>query len=882
MNILLETGALGGKGENLERLSELGLPVPSCFILPASVMEQMTADLELAGIFDDSSELEEPSLLASSRILALEWPLDLKEAIAERCASFGSPVAVRSSAVGEDGKDHSFAGQFDTFLFVRGQEEILQAIKRCWASAYSVRAVAYRRVHGLPHDVRMAVVIQKMIDSEISGVLFTADPLTGNRDKVILSSLWGLGEGLVSGTLDADTFEVSRRSGIIEPTLVEKKQRFVPAPEGGTKITAVPIDRISRESLSVDQIRRLVALGEKIEAAFGAPQDIEWTIEGEEIFLLQTRPITKLPPAPPEGMKRLFDNANIVESYSGITTPLTFSFASHGYEMLYRRLAEALGAHPLDLAENDHRFKNMLGLIRGRIYYNLGNWYDLMAFLPGYPTLKRFFSQSIGTSEQGGVVKAEGGRRGIAWLFFSVLRHYLSWDRDINAFRKRFNAVFEPARLKNFSSMRVDELADYYLEFFDRTVFPLWGAPIVNEFFTMLFYGLLKHTLTAWGLDDSASIQNDLLCGEGGIESVEPTKAIKRLALEVKGNPTLSDRLASAPPSEWMALSNDFPAFRAQVDDYIARYGFRCIGELKLESIPVTEDPTFLFEMLKNYLKLSVEELQDSEKAEAEERAIRKKAETSLRAKLGKHPLRKLLFGWVLKNARRGVKNRENMRFARTKVFGIVRMIFQEIGKQLVRSSHLDQSRDVLYLTVEEILAWVNGRSVFIDLRSLVELRKKEFQRFEKEKDDEDDEDFSSFSAPADRFETFGAVNLNNRFEATEMTSIVFEPGMLRGTSCCPGVIRGRARVIRPGDPLDLNGEILVAERTDPGWVPLYPSISGLLVERGSVLSHASIVAREMGIPTIVGIQGLMEKVSNGQFLEMDARAGVVHLDRES
>ncbi|HEY9765752.1 MAG TPA: PEP/pyruvate-binding domain-containing protein, partial [Chroococcales cyanobacterium] len=359
MNILLETGPLGGKGDNLARLSELGLPVPSWFALSAAVMERMTARLELASILDVPAppDLEEPSRLAASRILALEWPLDLREAIAERCGPFGGPVAVRSSAVGEDGKEHSFAGQFDTFLFVRGQEEVLQAIKRCWASAYSERAVAYRISHGLPHDVRMAVVIQKMIDSEVSGVLFTADPITGNRNEMILSSTWGLGEGLVSGTLDADSFNISRRSGFIDRTVVEKKQMFVPAPTGGTRIAAVPPDRISKDSLSVDQIRRLVALGEKIEAAFGAPQDIEWTIKGEDLFLLQTRPITKLPPAPPEGMKRLFDNANIVESYSGITTPLTFSFASRGYEVLYRKLAESLGAHPLDLAQNDHRFK---------------------------------------------------------------------------------------------------------------------------------------------------------------------------------------------------------------------------------------------------------------------------------------------------------------------------------------------------------------------------------------------------------------------------------------------------------------------------------------------------------------------------------------------
>ena len=311
----------------------------------------------------------------------------------------GRLLAVRSSAVGEDGREASFAGQFDSVLGVRA-EGIEEAVLRVWASAAGERALAYGA--GPPE---MAVIIQEMVDAEVAGVAFGLDPVSGNLDKAVVSSVFGLGEGLVSGLLDADTFHVDFTGGDeaadVEATIAASHLALRLDDAGGTVQIPleVPPGGILR-TLSDAEVRTIAQVARRLGEQFGAPQDIEWALSGGDrrLHILQARPITALPPA--EGERRVWDNSNIVESYSGVTSPLTFSFALNVYEAVYRQFCEVVGV-PRPLVERHrHVFANMLGLVRGRVYYNLLNWYRTLALLPGYAVNRAFMERMMGVREK--------------------------------------------------------------------------------------------------------------------------------------------------------------------------------------------------------------------------------------------------------------------------------------------------------------------------------------------------------------------------------------------------------------------------------------------------------------------------------------------------
>ncbi|MBI6547027.1 MAG: phosphoenolpyruvate synthase [Cyanobacteria bacterium NC_groundwater_1444_Ag_S-0.65um_54_12] len=884
---------LGGKAANLARATALGLPVPRWFVIPTTVFEWCSSasgmlaeirDLLAPLVHADVSQLPATSQAIAAKVLALPLPTAITEAISTAYHQhFGESgmVAVRSSAVGEDSAAQSYAGQLDTFLFVKGEAELLSAIRRCWASAFSSRALFYRGQNGLPLcNFRVAVIVQEMVHGEVSGVLFTANPLTGNRDEALVSATFGLGEGLVSGALDADHWVVNKHTGKSQVEIATKCERIVldTARGWGTCKVAVPELDQDKVTLTDSQLRSLLQLGERIAEQFGTPQDIEWTISAGQIYLLQTRPITVLPPMKPAGKLNLFDNSNIIESYSGVTTPLTFTFASRGYEIFYQQLGEALGFPPRLIKRCNPLLRNMIALVEGRVYYNLGNWYALLANFPAYRYLKRFFAQSIGArSTEGGPAEGPARQLGqLAYFVYRLLLNYARWDSSVEKFDRHFDAVYERVHGHDLLPLGIAELVELYLELEGELIWE-WSAPIVNDFFAMLFYGLLKQLLTSWQLDESASLQNDLLCGEGGIVSTEPTRYILAMAKAVRADSSLRELFAHTDPAAIWDIINADPAhaeFLAKVKDYLQRFGYRCMGELRLEAIPLTVDPTFLFVNIANYCQIAErggEAALDFGAIEARERAIRTQAESLLRQKLRGQPFKWLLLNRVLQDARKAVKNRENMRFARTKAFGLVREIFSEIGCKMHQHNLLDQPRDIFYLNLDEIIGWCQGRATCTNLRQLANLRKAEF-------------DGHVTATPADRFETAGPVYLDNYFGEPDQPAVADETAqaILRGTSCCPGHVRNSVRLILPGSSdMRLSGEILVAERTDPGWIPLYPSASGLLIERGSILSHSAIVAREMGLPTIVGIKNLTKRISDGQYVEMDAQAGIVYLDRQ-
>ncbi len=438
-------------------------------------------------------------------------------------------------------------------------------------------------------------------------------------------------------------------------------------------------------------------------------------------------------------------------------------------------------------------------------------------------------------------------------------------ERLVAEFQQHFNATLAAYHRLDLRSLETHVLLDIYDEL-KRKLLRNWKAPIINDFFAMIFYGVLKRLCVSWVGHKEGTLQNALLCGEGGIESTEPTKAILRLARAVCTDPKLARLIDITPvPELFSRLKNDptLEQFFSDVEDYLEKYGSRCMNELKLEEKTLKDDPSFLFEMIKTYVKrseLNIEEM------EARERTIRQKAEQAVARRL-RLPQR-LVFNWVLRRTRQHVKHRENLRFARTRIFGLVRELFNAIGERFYETKQLDDPRDLYYLEVEEIFGIVKGTATSTNLRALIGLRKEEFERYRRE------------PAPPDRFETVGMVWHENALEPHRgrASKTAEDSHTLRGIGCCPGVVKGIAKLVTSPQDAQLDDEILVAERTDPGWVPLFPTARGILIERGSLLSHSAIVARELGIPTIVGIKDLTKRIQNGQPVEMDGGQGTVLL----
>ena len=886
----------GGKAAQLGRLSKLAFDIPVWFCLTDDALQEFLDHNNLSPAPRDGEDLATFEREIERRFVEAEMPPALHEQIVaaiEKEPFADHAVAIRSSGLDEDSKEHSFAGQYATFLYQRGTDAVIESVKRCWASAWSARVVSYRTLRGVGNNgVRMGVVVQVMADADRAGVAFSRNPIDPlDRDHLVISAVLGLGEGLVSGELDADHFEVDRRTlDLTSQVLADKSEALRRDDAGGTR--RVPVSESERKisSLTDGQRTEVAELCLRCEEHMGSAQDIEWAFEGDKLFLLQSRPITNLPPdalfdpAVAGAEPTLWDNSNIVESYSGVTSPLTFSFASSAYREVYIQFCEVMGVPQEEVDSREAMFRNMLGLIRGRVYYNLINWYRLLMMFPTVASNKTFMETMMGVKD--------GLRPELAGLF-EFMKHppryplhsrvkvgamtvyrFARIDTIIRDFQSHFNSVYEPARKTPLAPMGLVALAAHYQNLEDK-ILRNWQAPIINDYYTMVFFGLLKQLTGTWlGEDpDTSTLHNDLLCGEGDLESTEPTKMLMRIAQKIDTGPDRTRQwfLDTSARELWADMKGGKePGILTDFQTFLDRYGFRCVNELKLEEPDLHDDPSFAVQAVASYIRMKAYSV---DKMEERERGIRRQAELQVRKRLA-GPKRWAYF-WVVRLARKGVRNRENLRFARTKIFGIVRHIFREMGDRFVQLGVLRDPHDVFYLTVDEIFGFVEGRPSTLAFLELVEARKREFESYRRS------------GALPDRFLTYGAVGASLPYaqllNATDLLRSLREsddPSILTGIPCCPGVVEGTVRVVYDmKDAEGIDGDILVTERTDPGWVPLYPSCSALLIERGSLLSHSAVVARELGLPAVVGISGgLMRKLKTGDRVRVDGGAGEVKI----
>lgn len=753
----------------------------------------------------------------------------------------GGPWAVRSSALDEDGSSHSFAGQLESYLNV-GLEGLVEKIRAVRQSGFSERIVLYRQQAGLPLPPPVpAVIVQQMIPAETAGVAFSADPVSGRRAIAVVAAVQGLGEALVSGEKTGDSFQVDLSGGIVHRAA-------------------------SETALTDSQVVAVAALARNAARFFGCPQDIEWAMAAGKLYLLQSRPITSLGGrADPDGAWQLWDNSNIAESYSGTTTPLTFSFARHVYEEVYRQFVKILRVPQWRIEASRDVFGRMLGLVRGQIFYNMLSWYRVLAMLPGFAVNRRFMEQMMGVKESlpeealEGIVEAPRAATlrdyaEIAGTLGGLLANHLLLPRKITAFYRRLDEALD-LRGAVLEEMRPDQLAASYRRL-QNDLLTRWDAPLINDFFAMIYFGVSRKLVDKWCGDPDGTLQNDLIACQGGIISAEPPRRLRSLAELARQSPPLLALLESGTLGDIERDLKNYPEFAKEYRAYLEKFGDRCLEELKLESSTLHDDPQMLFR--------SIARLAGSpSRVGVDAAAVGKAAEVRAAKALEGRALRKAIFGFVIGQTRDRVKDRENLRFERTRVFGRVRRIFVELGKRFHGLGLLDDPRDIFYLQAEEAMGFVEGTAVTLNLRELVKLRREEFAGYE-------------MKPPSGRFETKGVVYVGHDFQAKTNSATASAGGDERkGIGCCPGIVQGRARVILdPRHAEILPGEILVAPRTDPGWIMLFPSAAGLLVEHGSLLSHSAIVAREMGIPAVVSVDGLTSWLRTGDLVELDGSTG--------
>jgi phosphohistidine swiveling domain-containing protein len=841
---------LGGKGANLLRLQKLGLPVPPFVVIPHDVLAEQIPD-NLTGT------------TLTEHIQNFNFPSNLSAQITAHFPSQTAYFAVRSSAQNEDGSAHSFAGQFETKLYIT-PEQLPEAIRAVWRSAFSTRVQAYAQERAVDKPVGISIIIQAMIPAEVAGVGFGIHPTEGDRNAKVISAVYGLGEGLVSGELDADTFIV--RNGQIETQIAPKPFGLFYLPEHqAVEKVAISSAQQALPTLNQSQVHLIAAVLDQLRYALGQPQDIEFAFANGAFYLLQTRPVTNLNRLTDRsGHRMVWDNSNIIESYPGVTTPLTFSFIIRMYEAVYRQLGDLLGVPQKTIDDNHDAFANMLGLIRGRVYYNLESWYRTLSLVPGYKINARFMETMMGVKERFDLPEEKTSRTK-AWAqllvaIFKMLRSLIRLPAERRRFKQTLDRMIADYNALDFERLTPYETMERYLYFEDFLV-KRWKAPLVNDFFAMIYFGLLKKQSEK--LDPAhPNLHNDLLAGSRDIVSTEPVRRILEITALVLDREDAATFFKENTPETLLKNVERWPEIQAKIEAYLHDFGERTVGELKLETITYRQEPTAFFAIIQSYVQQGIRKRLSNEEA-----AIRQHAEDTVAKALFNHPIKNAFFNFLIKKTRILVSARENLRYERTRGFGMVRRMFLGIGQQFYAEHILEQPRDIFYLTRDEIFDFIKGTSVSVQIKEIVAQRKAEYAGFESE------------TPPAERITTYGIVYHANDFSAPPVSATDMTGDTLQGLGCSAGIVRGRVRVVmRPDETPSLNGDILVTSSTDPGWVTLFPSASAILVERGSLLSHSAIVSRELGIPCIVGISGLLQRLKSGDEVEMNGTTGVVKI----
>jgi len=898
---------VGGKAANLGEMILAGLPVPKGFAVTTDAYREVTAAAGMGGLVDslealrdddggvpdasrgglpddgggfaagrgtgDAASQTEPAALAAfaararQLILAAPVPAHLADALRSAYAELGNdvPVAVRSSATAEDLDFASFAGQQDTYLNVVGTDAVLDAVRRCWASLWTERALLYRAANRVDQaTVALAVVVQEMVDVSVAGVMFTANPITGNRTETVIDASPGLGEAVVSGAVNPDHFVVRTGSGeIVEQRLGSKAVLIRARPGGGTERLERPT--ADAPCLDTGQIRALRDLGQRAERHFGAPQDTEWAIDATgSLWLTQSRPITTLYPVPVRSTPAPNPRAYLCFSLAqGLTRPLT-PMGLAGIRLFASSVALNAGFHvpdplagPPPYTEAGQRiFIDFTAAVRSAVGRAIvPRVFDVMEARTAV-LMRQLFDHPgfsvVSTSVLPLLVRVGGivlRARVPGLVLEALLRPTAALGRTdrLAGHLEAFIAV--PADIS--AAQRLDHVERILL----RT-FPLLPAVVPAALAGFALLGL-AHKLLA-GMDQPGELQTVL---RGLPHNVTTTMDLDlwQLSLRLRADEASATAFATEPVG---ALAQAFAAgilpLQAQhgVRDFLARYGHRAVAEIDLGMPRWSDDPAHILGMLANYLRLSDSgQAPDAQFARGAEQAEAMVADLAARAgRRGR--LRGRLVGLSLHRARLLMGLRELPKNLLVLVLAAVRRQLGLIGEELAAGGTIETDADIFFLDLAEARRALGGED-----QTAVVLRRRQAYELELRR----------------RHIPRMLLSDGTEPEAVAANRPEHAPGVLLGSPASAGTITGKVRVIL--DPVGARlepGEILVAPSTDPGWTPLFLTAGGLVMEMGGANSHGAVVAREYGIPAVVGVPEATVLLRTGAVVTLDGAAGTV------
>jgi phosphohistidine swiveling domain-containing protein len=847
----------GAKAANLARLLRAGVQTAPGVVVPvAALLDHLqragharAIDIELPHLTD----CQLGARAAALRAAVLDTPLapSLTQALVGYFAQLpaGTRLAVRSSGVAEDGERASFAGQFDTRLGVDSSEPLEQAVREVWASLFSERAVRYaQRIDARPAG--LAVILQCQVEASVSGVLFSRDPVTGG-DAMLLEYCAGLGERLVGGQITPARLRIDRR------TLIGVQEQ----PRG---------EPLTHDPARAPMVAQLARVGLKLESVFGIAQDIEWSIDAAgRLIVLQSRAITGT-------VKTVWSNANIAENFPEPITPFLYSFVARGYAAYFRNLGRAFGISRRRMRALDEALEQIVGTHGGRLYYNLSNIHSVLHLAPGGAWLARFFNQFTGADRFPPPRRVEVPLHvRVAEALRIAVRvpwHYLTVQRRVARFEAvadEFARSTQPHTLCALSERALAEQIRVFLDIRLRR----WTDAALADTAAMVCYGGLKALLARWlSHCDQTALQNDLLKGLPGLASAAPVERLWALSRMACDEARLQRLLRDAPAESVIERlqSEEFCQFREALGQYFTQWGFRYSGELMLTQPTPQEQPLPVIRLLQMYVRL--QQLGPAEISAAQARAREAETErvaTALTAQAWRRALPLMSrAGWfrlVLRATQGAIRLRERARMKQALLYTRLRHVALALGDRLAARGIIERREDVFFLTTDEAIALATGGTPLPGATAAIVAARKR------------DHAACAGLLPPDEF------TLDHGMQWTPATivppaALVKAADRMQGSGACGGSALGRATVAL--DVQDAHriaaGGILVTRQTDPGWAAVFFLIKGLVVERGGMLSHGAIIAREYGIPAVVGVTDATRIIRDGDVVRVDGDLGVV------
>lgn len=868
----------GGKGANLGELLRTGLPVPDGFVITTDGYRVFTECNHLDDRIQQALEarnLDDPSILdkVSSQIQSMfiegNIPDDLSGEIFTAYNTGGDrnwACAIRSSATAEDLPDLSFAGQQDTYLNIVGEKALLESIVRCWASLWTARAIGYRARNTISHqNVALAVVVQKMVQSEASGVLFTANPLTGKRSQTVIDATFGLGEALVSGQVDPDHYVVDMEKEIIlTRTLGAKAVAVIGKSGGGTVLEQKETGE--EQALPDEQILHLARYGRQAEESFGSPQDMEWAWADGKLFIVQSRPITSLyplPPAPPDNLTEMLLSFGVWQGMLDPYTPLgqdVFKYLIVGFGKKFGETTTAEKQRAV-LTSGGRIFVNLTGLIQSRFGQNFVILFlssidpetaKIVEALLKEPRFSRFTGMTL--REKANLFRV------VIELIRNVIINLSNPARGRKRLEDKIDFALEVLRSRCDNSKDLRDLVDVFVNTTTATPAAMMPALVGAIAGGQAPYQIMLRKLSFPGSQD---LLFDLTRGLPHNVTTQMDLHLWQTASVIKMD---ADSVAFFQKNDTNSLVASYnegklpAAAQAAVRNFLVRYGIRGVGEIDLGRPRWCEHPSNLFQALKSYLDIDPSVTPDVLFRNGEEKA----AEAANRII---EAVRRRPFGSIKACVIKGMISRfrelgglrETPKFFVVRLLSVFRYALIAEGKKLVSRGIFTKPDDAFFLYLHELRALGNGETR--DWMGLVAERRQDYER-----------ELRRTRIPR--------VLLSDGTAYYDAPSRVDDlPGALTGSPVSAGVTEGLVHVILDphGEQLQA-GEILVCTATDPAWTPLFLAAGGLITEVGGMMTHGSVVAREYGIPAVVGVSRATERLKTGQRVRMNGSAGTIEV----